>query len=91
MADEGSVDERRDGVGSEREHGRQRDAENVEPDCIQSKPGLRPMPLVPWLVLGFPRRRSFLLDHGLLPAASSRLAGAARGPGSTKRSAVEPW
>ena len=92
ISDEGGVDERRDGVGGEREGGGQSDAEDVQPDRIQSKPSLHPAPLVPLSVLGLPRRSCFLLDHGsLLPATSRRpTAAAALCEAAVKGDAAEP-
>jgi len=91
VTDEGSVDERRDGVGGEREGGGQSDAENVQPNRIQCKPAQRPAPLVPFPVLGLPRRSCFLLNHGLLPATSTGpTAAAALCEAGAKGGAAEP-
>lgn len=44
MPDEGSVDERRDGVRGEREHGRRGDGEDVRCNPVKPEPPRRPAP-----------------------------------------------
>lgn len=80
MANEGGVDERCDGVGSEGERSGRGDAEDVHPNPVKPKPPQQTTPrnvvLLPPLRLRLPRSILLLLDHvldGRLPAASQRV------------------
>lgn len=84
MADEGGVYESSDGIGGERERGRQGDAEYVDSNTIEAKPALKPAPFLRLVVLGLNRSL-------LLPATSRRPPAAAAAEASGTGAAVQAW
>jgi hypothetical protein len=79
MANEGGVDESRDGVGGEGEHSRQGDGEDVHTNLINHEPP------APEHLLLFAIRRSLLLGYNF---RDTGLPAAPRGPPPRRRSST---